>query len=100
MNHLLENIDQNRISVFCHENGIKKLSFFGSILTDKFTDDSDVDILVEFFENSVPGFLGMARMERELSAIIGRKADLRTQNELSKYFRDSVIKEAEVKYGA
>ena len=84
MNHLLENRDQNRVSAFCKENGIKKLSFFGSVLTDKFTDESDVDILVEFFEDSIPGLLGIARMERELSKIIGRKADLRTKEDLSK----------------
>ena len=100
MNHFLENINQTLISTFCKENGIKKLSFFGSVLTDKFTDESDVDILVEFFENSIPGLLGIAAMERELSKIIGRKADIRTKEELSMYFRDSVIKEAEVKYGA
>ena len=84
MNHLLENRDQNRVSAFCKENGIKKLSFFGSVLIDKFTDESDVDILVEFFEDSIPGLLGIARMERELSKIIGRKADLRTKEDLSK----------------
>ena len=100
MSNLIENIDQDRISAFCKANGIKKLSFFGSVLNDKFTNDSDVDILVEFFEDSVPGLIGVARMERELSVIIGRKADIRTKDELSKYFRDSVIKEAEVKYGA
>ena len=59
-----------------------------------------MDILVEFYENFTPGFLGFAKKERELSEIIGRKADLRTKEELSEYFRDSVVKEAVIKYGA
>jgi predicted nucleotidyltransferase len=96
----MDNIDQNRISAYCKENGIKKLSFFGSVLTNKFTDASDVDILVEFFEESIPGLLGFARMEKELSQIIGRKADIKTAEELSEYFRETVVKEAEVKYGS
>jgi len=100
MNHFMDNIDQNRISAYCKENGIKKLSFFGSVLTNKFTDASDVDILVEFFEESIPGLLGFARMEKELSQIIGRKADIKTAEELSEYFRETVVKEAEVKYGS
>ena len=55
--------------------------------------------MVEFSESSIPSLLGIARIEREFSKIIGRIADLRTKEELSKYFRDSVIKEAEVNYG-
>jgi hypothetical protein len=92
-------IDEKIIEEFCKTNGIKKLSFFGSSLSDNSVEGSDVDILVEFYEDSVPGFLGIARLERELSEIIGKKVDLRTKEELSKYFRDRVIKEAEVKYG-
>lgn len=93
-------LDEKKIEQFCKENGIKKLSFFGSVLTNNFDNESDIDILVEFNEGAIPGFLGLARMERELSEIIGRKVDLRTKEDLSKYFRDSVVKEAEVKYGA
>ncbi len=100
MNHNLEKIDQNKIDNFCKQNGIKKLSFFGSVLTDKFSDESDIDILVEFLDDSIPGLLGLSRMERELSIILSRKADIRTKEDLSILFRDSVIKESEVKYGA
>ncbi len=91
--------DENSVHKFCIENNIIKLSFFGSILTDKFDSESDVDILVEFETGCKPGYLGMARMQRELSGILGRKVDLRTKEELSRYFREEVIKEAVVKYG-
>ncbi len=72
---------------------------FGSVLRSDFQPDSDVDILVEFVPGHVPGLLGIARMERELSALLGgRKVDLRTPEDLSRYFRQQVLDEAEVQY--
>lgn len=94
------NIDERKLSEYCKANHIKKLSFFGSVLTDKFSEESDIDILVEFEEDSTPGLLGITKLERELSQLIGKKVDLRTKEELSRYFKDAVVKEAEVKYGA
>lgn len=85
---------------FCEVNKIKKLSLFGSYLINSYTTDSDIDLLVEFDENTGYGLLDVARMERELSEIIGVKVDLRTPEELSRYFRDTIVKEAVVKYEA
>ncbi len=80
------------------KNHIKKLAFFGSVLHDDFRPDSDIDILI-YLDHSVPtGLMKMARMERQLSEIIGRKADLRTPNEISDHFIDDVITESEVVY--
>ena len=84
---------------FCIRNHIKKLSFFGSVLTDQFTDESDVDILVEFEEKKKPGLLGLVGMEIELTEMLGRKVDLRTPEELSRHFRNDVIREAQIEYG-
>lgn len=98
MKHQL-NISNKQIEDFCKKNGIKKLSFFGSVLTEKFTHESDIDILVEFENERITGFLDMARMERELSELFKRKVDLKTPAELSKYFGADVIKEAVIKYG-
>lgn len=92
-------IPKDKIAEFCCRNHIRKLSLFGSVLRDDFSPDSDVDILVEFEPNHVPGFFGLARMERELSELLGGwKVDLRTPEELSQYFRDQVLSEAEVQY--
>jgi len=94
-------IEQQRLAGFCRDNGIRRLSFFGSVLREDFADDSDVDVLVEFEPNRVPGFLGLARMERELSALLGgRHVDMRTPADLSRYFRDEVLREAAVQYDA
>jgi predicted nucleotidyltransferase len=92
------NIPHETIAEFCKRNYIRKLSFFGSVLRNDFRSDSDVDVLVEFDPEHVPGFFGLAHLERELSEILGKKVDLRTPQELSKYFRDEVVSSAQVAY--
>lgn len=92
-------VDQEQISAFCLKHRITRLALFGSVLHADFPSDSDVDVLVEFEPGSAPGFFGLARMERELAALLGgRKVDLRTPQDLSRYFRQSVLDEAEVQY--
>jgi predicted nucleotidyltransferase len=92
-------VSKDRIAAFCRERGIRRLAFFGSVLRPDFKSDSDVDVLVEFEPDRIPGLLGIARMEREFSALLGnRKVDLRTAEDLSPYFRQTVLAEAEVQY--
>ena len=91
-------IDRQRIAEFCHRRHIRKLSVFGSALRDDFRPDSDVDVLVEFESGSTVGLLRLAGMELELSTLLGRRVDLRTPAELSRYFRQEVLNLAEVQY--
>lgn len=70
------------------------MSLFGSVLTDQFKPTSDVDFLVEFDPDHIPNLFSIVNIEEELSAIVGRKADLKTPNGLSRYFRDDVMKSA------
>jgi len=91
-------LSRKQLVEFCQRHHIRKLSLFGSILRDDFTETSDVDFLVEFDAHHIPGYLRLSGMEIELSEIIGRKADLRTANELSHYFRQQVLQEASVQY--
>ncbi|HJU56991.1 MAG TPA: nucleotidyltransferase family protein [Pyrinomonadaceae bacterium] len=92
-------IRKEEIADFCRRHHISRLSLFGSVLRDDFRSTSDVDVLVEFEPEHVPGLFGLARMERELSALLGdRKVDLRTPQDLSRYFRDEVMAMAEVQY--
>lgn len=87
------------IAAFCRDRGIRRLSVFGSALHDDFRPDSDIDLLVEFEPGRTPGLFGIARMERELCELLGgRKVDLRTPQDLSRYFRQQVLEEAEVQY--
>ena len=84
---------------FCERHHIRKLSLFGSVLRSDFRPDSDIDVLVEFEPGQVPGYFGIAQMQEELSRILGgRPVDLRTPQELSRYFREQVLETAEVQY--
>jgi predicted nucleotidyltransferase len=92
-------IPKDSISLFCTQNHIKRLALFGSVLRADFRSDSDIDVIVEFIPGKRVGMLAMARIERELSQIFGgRKVDLRTPSEISRYFRDDVLQRAEVCY--
>lgn len=91
-------IAREDVEGFCLRHHVRKLSFFGSVLTSRFRPDSDVDVLVEFEPGMVPGYFDLAGMELELTDILGRKVDLRTPEELSPYFRDDVIAGAAVQY--
>lgn len=92
-------IPKNLIEDFCKKHHIKKLSIFGSYLRNDFGPESDIDFLVEFDPSHIPGLLRIAGMERELSELLGgRKVDLRTAQDLSRYFRDQVVASAEVQY--
>lgn len=93
-------VDTDAIAQFCSKHYIKRLAFFGSVLRDDFRPDSDVDVLVVFEEDREPGLMRLAGMERELSEILGRKADMRTPEDLSRYFRDEVVANAETQYAA
>ncbi len=93
-------ISSERIAEFCTRHRIRQLALFGSVLRPDFRPESDVDVLVEFELGAAVGFFGLARLERELSTILGgRRVDLRTPQDLSKYFRDSVIDEAYIIHG-
>jgi hypothetical protein len=89
---------KERIEGFCHKHHIRKLALFGSVLSDNFRPDSDVDVLVEFETGYPVGLIRLAGIERELSEILGRPVDLRTPLELSPYFREEVVHSAEVQY--
>ena len=92
------NISKDKLAEFCSRHGIQRLALFGSILRDDFGPDSDIDFLVEFLPGRVVGLIRLAGIELELSALLGHKVDLRTPADLSPYFRDDVLRTAEVQY--
>lgn len=91
-------IPQDEIEVFCQRWKVSELALFGSVLRDDFRPDSDIDVLVEFEAGHVPGLIRMGGLEIEMSSIVGRKVDLRTPAELSRYFRQEVMDGAEPIY--
>ncbi len=99
MNRQSIEIPKEKVADFCRRNHIRRLALFGSALRDDFGPGSDVDVLVEFEPGHVPGLFRFARMERELSELLGdRRVDLRTPEDLSRYFRDEVAASAQVQY--
>jgi predicted nucleotidyltransferase len=94
----LVRIPQQTVAAFCQRNHIRKLSLFGSVLTERFREESDIDVLVEFEPGRGPGLLGIAGMEIELAGLLGRKVDLRTPGDLSRHFRDEVVASAVPQY--
>lgn len=93
-------IDQEQIAEFCRLHQITRLALFGSVLRADFRPDSDVDVLVWFAPEQRVTLFDMVGMEEELSEIIGRRVDFRTPEDLSRYFRDQVVSQAEVQYAA
>ena len=92
-------VSKTALASFCQEHGIKRLAIFGSALREDFGPESDIDVLIEFAPDRIPGLLGIAGMELELSELFtGRKVDLRTPEDLSPYFRQDVLATAEVQY--
>lgn len=84
---------------FCIENHIVKMSLFGSVITDHFTDTSDIDILVEFDSKHIPGLFGFVGMQNMLSEHFGRDVDLKTPEDISQLFRNDVIQQSYPIYG-
>jgi predicted nucleotidyltransferase len=85
---------------FCKRYYIRKLSVFGSAIRNELKPDGDIDLLVEFEDEHIPGLFSIAHMETELSEKLKRKVDLRTAEDLSRYFRNDVVSHAEVQYAA
>lgn len=92
--------DIGAIGRFCRRKGITRMSLFGSILTDRFGPESDVDFLVEFDPSRRVSLFDVGGMIVEIEEMLGRRADLRAYEDLSRYFRDEVIQNARLLYAA
>ena len=92
-------VHPDALAALCRRHHIRRLSLFGSVLKGKDRPDSDIDLLVEFEQDAAPTFFDLAAIEMELSTLLGgRRVDVRTPQDLSRYFRDEVVREAEVQY--
>lgn len=93
-------VDDEALAEFATRHLIRRLAAFGSVLRNDFGPDSDIDVLVEFQPGQAPGLVGLAAMELELGALIGREVELRTYYDLSRFFRDKVRDSARELYAA
>lgn len=95
--------DRQKVAAFCGKWQIKELSLFGSVLREEFREDSDVDVLIDFAEDSHWSLLDMVEMQDELRQILGREVDLVSRRgvEMSKnpLRREAILSSAEVIHG-
>ena len=92
-------IPMDKVADFCRRHHIRRLALFGSVLREDFRPDSDVDVLVEFEPDHVPGFIALGEMESELSALLGgHPVDLVTEGFLNRHIRSRVLADMEVEY--
>ncbi len=93
-------IPEASLAEFCQRHGVKRLSLFGSILREDFGPTSDIDVLVEFMPTVRYSLLDLGGMWMELREMLGREVDLKTPKDLSRYFRDEVVRHARRMYAA
>jgi uncharacterized protein len=91
-------IPKDEIAEFCRRNRITRLALFGSVLSERFGPESDVDVLVTFAPDAQIGFLALGRIRRELVALLQHQVDLVPQDGLKPKIRKSVLDGAEVIY--
>lgn len=92
----LDTISKKKMSKFCRENDIAFLGIFGSVARQEDTSKSDIDLIVRFSQTK--GLFEIIRIERELSHVFGRKADLLTEGALHPMLRNHVMKDLSVIY--
>ncbi len=93
--------DSGQLAALCRKHSIARVSLFGSVMKGTARPDSDIDLLLEFVPGAEPGLLGLAGIEADFAALLGgRRVDLRTPADLSRHFRDDVIRTAAVQYAA
>ncbi len=70
------NLNMKKISDFCRRWEISNLALFGSVLTDEFGPDSDIDVLVTFTSDAKRTLFDLVRMKGELEEIFNRSVDI------------------------
>ena len=67
----------SNITALCKKHNVKRLFVFGSVLTDKFTDKSDIDLVVDFENVPVEDYAdNYFSLKDALSAMLHRDIDL------------------------
>jgi predicted nucleotidyltransferase len=93
-------VPNQHVADLCRRYQVRGLALFGSVLRDDFRSDSDVDVLVDFEPAAQVGFITLARLQRELSDLLGRPVDLVPRTGLKPVIRNQVLASAEEIYAA
>ncbi|MBU0690867.1 nucleotidyltransferase domain-containing protein [bacterium] len=97
-------ISEEQLAAYCRKWKIVEFSLFGSVLTDEFRSDSDVDVMVTFAQNAGWGLFDLGEMEDELSSLFGRTVDLVTKPSVERsenyIIRKNILKSSRTYYAA
>ena len=77
---------------------IKYVALFGSYINGTPREDSDIDILIDFYPQAIVGLFKYIDIQENFTKALGKKVDLLTPQAISKYFRNQVLQEAELIY--
>jgi len=95
------NVYRKQIIDFCQKWKVKEFAIFGSFLREDFNENSDVDVLVSFFQEAHHSLFDLVEMQEELKTIFGREVDLVEKEGLKNPFRrEAILKNREVLYAA
>ena len=89
--------ERDIIIKMCRDNDVSMVGIFGSTARGEDSPSSDIDLIVRFTKPK--SLLSLVKLERKLSAVLGRKVDLLTQSAISPYLKDRILNELMVIYG-
>jgi len=84
-------LKQNKTKLKNHS--VKKIGLFGSVLREEHTNESDIDLIVEF-EEGKKNYDNFIELVFLLEGLLQRKIDLLTIEALNPYMKQKVLKEA------
>ncbi len=90
--------DTNKLVEICRQNDVSKIGVFGSMARGEATEQSDIDLIVEFSKRK--SLLALVALERQMSETLGRRVDLLTEAAISPYLRDTIMNDLQVLYEA
>jgi uncharacterized protein len=96
--HEIKHVLREAIGRVPHFADIRSVALFGSYVSDRATDQSDVDVLIDFDPGATIGFFALSDIKASLQAALGRRVDLLTPQAISACFRDQVLAQAEYIY--
>lgn len=97
-------VDRKLLAAFCKRWKIREMAFFGSVIRDDFSPESDIDVLIDFQPDAQWSLFDLVRMEDELGATLGRRVEISTRSSIEQsqnwILRRSILDSAEVVYAA
>ena len=93
-------ITYEQLAAVCRKYHLTRLAFFGSVVTDQFGPESDVDVLIEYPRDHIPGLRASREMEEDFSDLFGRPVHIGSFRAIYPAYRDAILPTAVDAYAA